>query len=840
MVEEDYSGEPEDELAAPGSPGAANPLISGGSAQPFAVAEALRCNVRSRRGAPRREVERWLAQLLAWQGLTQTKAEVLVTTVLDALIEIGDIGVGSAFGLEILVPTRTRFVLSPNGSVVLIGGNDKAFAIPADNRALLRRAPDIAIEQLETWTAVLGTPAPTGDCDAACAAAGGAGIALGPDLPDWLRRAVILAGQQDLTTGLWRIDPPTAALLGEWAGLSTANEAPADVEALDPDQRAVVAAAPYVRLIVEAGPGSGKTHVACQKIVRLIEDGVAASRIWLLSFTRVAVEEIRQRAAAALVNPFAASAINVATFDSFAWQIITRFGKPADGIPVSYDASIRIAVGLLQQGSMELRDFIGTLEHVVIDEAQDLTGSRLEMVELFLGALPDGCGVTVFGDSAQAIYGWQERGRANGARGKLLSGKPSLLSGRAGYRECQLRTDHRTTNRALAELYREARSVLGDTDLSPEMRYDEVRRLIEDAASGRVAGFDDPRFPKGSGSLVLYRGRRPLLATGHTLARQGKVFRIRLADRSEIISPWLGGVLAGVDSSARFRRNDLSVLLHDLPNLPEDLDEEAMWSELLLLSGAEQASVAVADLCDRFRFGLPIRFITRFIGRSGPIFSTIHGAKGQEADRVVLMLPNKPMQSGDADIDWAEEARILYVGATRAKRELLIGARKTGPVRYATSGRTWRGRREDFSAEIGLGGDVSLIPDSTDTPPETDWLRTTARALAAFGHAPRPGVAVRDARSGRYSVHVASDGAEANPAGPPIAYLSGDFVSEMAAIAECTAEALPSRITGFSIMGCTTHLWHAGAGAGGARGIALAPVLTGFAQIFSEGQLHER
>ena len=838
MAVEDYSAELGDEMVAPGSPGATTSLVAGGRARPFAVAEALRCNVRSRRGAPRREVERWLAQLLVWQGLVQTKAEVFVATVLDALIEIGDIGVGSAFGQEILVPTRTRFVLSPDCSVVLIGGNDQTRAVPAENGALLRRAPATGIEQLDTWTAVLGTAAPTGDCDAACAAAGGAGIALGPDLPDWLRRAVILAGRQDLTTGLWRIDPPTAALLGEWAGLSTANEAAADGEALDPDQRAVVEAAPDARLIVEAGPGSGKTHVACQRIVRLIEDGVAASRIWLLSFTRIAVEEIRQRAAAALVNPFAASAINVATFDSFAWQINSRFGKAAGGSLVSYDASIRSAVGLLQQGSMELRDFIGTLEHVVIDEAQDLTGSRLEMVELFLGALPDGCGVTVFGDSAQAIYDWQERG-AKGARGKVLSDKPSLLAGRAGYRECQLRTDHRTTNRALAELYREARGVLGDTDLSPEMRYDEVRRLIEDAASGRIAGFDDPRFPKGSDSLVLYRGRRPLLATGHTLARQGKVFRIRLADRSEIISSWLGGVLAGVDGAARLQRNDLSVLLDDLPNLPENLDEETMWSELLLLSGAEQASVAVADLCDRFRSGLPVRFVTRFIGRSGPIFSTIHGAKGQEADRVVLMLPNKPMQSADADIDWAEEARILYVGATRAKRELLIGSRKSGPVRYGASGRTWRGRRDDFSVEIGLQGDVSLIPDGTGTPPEPDWLRSAARELSVFRRAPQPGLAVRDARSGRYSVHVASDGAEANPAGSPLAYLSGEFIREICTITECAAEALPSRISGFSIMGCTTHLWHAGGGAGGARGIALAPVLTGFAQISTGGQLHE-
>lgn len=49
------------------------------------------------------------------------------------------------------------------------------------------------------------------------------------------------------------------------------------------------------RILVSAGPGMGKTAVACARVAHMIEQGVPASGIWLISFTRTAVREIRDR-----------------------------------------------------------------------------------------------------------------------------------------------------------------------------------------------------------------------------------------------------------------------------------------------------------------------------------------------------------------------------------------------------------------------------------------------------------------------------------------------------------------------------------------------------------------
>ncbi len=47
-------------------------------------------------------------------------------------------------------------------------------------------------------------------------------------------------------------------------------------------------------MIVYAGPGMGKTAVACARVSELIDQNVEAGNIWMLSFTRTAVKNKRQ------------------------------------------------------------------------------------------------------------------------------------------------------------------------------------------------------------------------------------------------------------------------------------------------------------------------------------------------------------------------------------------------------------------------------------------------------------------------------------------------------------------------------------------------------------------
>src|SRR6516162_9558633 len=52
-------------------------------------------------------------------------------------------------------------------------------------------------------------------------------------------------------------------------------------ESEDAGQQAVLALAPEARVLVDAGPGTGKTFVACARVASLIGAGIPASKIWL-------------------------------------------------------------------------------------------------------------------------------------------------------------------------------------------------------------------------------------------------------------------------------------------------------------------------------------------------------------------------------------------------------------------------------------------------------------------------------------------------------------------------------------------------------------------------------
>ena len=116
------------------------------------------------------------------------------------------------------------------------------------------------------------------------------------DLPAQLRRALMLSGSEHDEGNTWTLREGTEFTINSWIGSDTGSWTIRPSPGIaDLDQKAVIGAPATDRLLVEAGPGSGKTWVAINRVVHLIEEGVSPTRIWLLSFTRAAVEELRKR-----------------------------------------------------------------------------------------------------------------------------------------------------------------------------------------------------------------------------------------------------------------------------------------------------------------------------------------------------------------------------------------------------------------------------------------------------------------------------------------------------------------------------------------------------------------
>ena len=156
--------------------------------------------------------------------------------------------------------------------------------------------------------------------------------------------------------------------------------------------------------LVSAAAGTGKTHTLAGRLTRLVEsEGLSAGDdVLVLSFSRAAVAELRRR-----ITGLAGDAryVGAATFDSFATRILAE-AEPAGLLSrLDYDSRIRSAVDLLSGPGIP--DEVKLVRHVLVDEIQDLVGSRAQLVMALLERAE--AGFTLFGDPAQAIYGHQAR-----------------------------------------------------------------------------------------------------------------------------------------------------------------------------------------------------------------------------------------------------------------------------------------------------------------------------------------------------------------------------------------------------------------------------------------------
>lgn len=97
---------------------------------------------------------------------------------------------------------------------------------------------------------------------------------------------------------------------------------------LDPSQKAA-AEHEDSPLLVEAGPGTGKTRTLIARIEHLLQKGVAPAGILVLTFSNKAAREIRERVAASA--PVAAAEIWAGTFHAFGLEFLRKFGD-LDGI----------------------------------------------------------------------------------------------------------------------------------------------------------------------------------------------------------------------------------------------------------------------------------------------------------------------------------------------------------------------------------------------------------------------------------------------------------------------------------------------------------------------------
>lgn len=477
----------------------------------------------------------------------------------------------------------------------------------------------------------------------------------------------------------------------------------------DPLQEEVIEAPPEARLLVDAGPGTGKTAVACARVALLLErHDLQPTRIWLVSFTRTAVREIRNRIATVLGDQEAAYAVRIATLDAHAWAIHSGFDETAKLVG-THERNIEEVLRLVQEDE-QVADYLDTVEHLIVDEAQDVVGIRADLVAALISRLPRSCGVTVFADEAQAIYGFADdvEAKAGGIR------PPSLLErlrkGGGGFSGKSLKSVFRTDSPGLLSLFTDTRAKVLAPSQNPASKLESLREEIEALAGGTVPRVEEQELEKEEDLFVLYRRRAEALLASSFLRGKGVRHRLRMSGMPACIHPWVGACLGEYTTPTLTRTDFLALWQQRVAGTRcETLTADEAWALLVRHAGRSETLVELRRLRAVLgRVQPPADFCTSELGTRGPIVGTIHASKGREAGTVHLMMPAMPGEDTDHD----EEARVVFVGATRAKACLRVGQGYNH--HYAAnldSGRAYalhcRKDKAQAQVEIGRDGDVS-------------------------------------------------------------------------------------------------------------------------------------
>ena len=524
-------------------------------------------------------------------------------------------------------------------------------------------------------------------------------------------------------------------------------EQPEQPEADDAGIRSEIADAPAsARLLVEAGPGTGKTETAARRIANLVRTELSPGQILVLSFSRSAVRTLTRRLGrigetdARVVEEL--RHLSVRTFDSWAFRMLRLLGEaPRTLLTRTHDANIaaltKIATGPRRE---DLRAVMGDRRHLVVDEFQDLPGVRGDLVLslLALMAAPGepGHGFTILGDPAQAIFGF--------ARGTRSGGEPyptpheywrevcRIYGGELGQKRL---TRNYRSDPSLARMSRKLRAVL----LSDQSEKEKLRATL-----AALAALPAPAQPLGRGLLEAATGgsRAILTQTNGEAIRvlqaiygadtDGGAVPVRLHAGGHATLPlaWIGALLRKLRSASLPRTQFGKIHAHLAATwgnaicrrlcLPE---EDVAWARLACAAGGSEddKSVDVAEL--RARLSWPDAFPDdQPVEEDGVIVTTVHKSKGMEFDAVTLLEPRETddrEEEGDGETELSgepgERASVAYVAMTRAALTLdraPAAAIHRAPTHWAfADGRRRLCQRslKFINMEMGLRGDIDPL-----------------------------------------------------------------------------------------------------------------------------------
>ena len=414
-------------------------------------------------------------------------------------------------------------------------------------------------------------------------------------------------------------------------------------------------------ILVNAGPGAGKTYTAIQRLLFVIGQVPPdeCDRILVLCYTRAAVGEIKKRIEQGVIDhtlPYEAAEISVCTLDSFATSYLLTIDEISERLG-EFDYNQRVQQFNQRIDAEDFEDF----RYCIIDELQDLVNDRATMTLKLLRALP--CGYLLLGDKCQAIYDYDCQGSQNinsvmfyEALGELLPGDTLKYEITGNKRQSEQLNQR-------SKILRHELLFLHPSTLREKFR-ESLAAMIK--APFFAESFRNDNIQESTAILCRNNGEAEYMSwllhknnIRHNLIRTNSPKNSLRRSLADALWDYAEDTISAVDFKNRLiirsgiTEENAEMIFHAVSELL--YDEVRDYFECALLA---------KTVCKNI--DLPDSLVN--INDSPLTISTIHKAKGKEFDKVYLLgYSYDPRPDSGTN---TEEERVLYVAETRPKKSI--------------------------------------------------------------------------------------------------------------------------------------------------------------------------
>ena len=467
----------------------------------------------------------------------------------------------------------------------------------------------------------------------------------------------------------------------------------------------VVSAPLDSHIILNSGPGTGKTYTIIQRLIYILANNLCpADEICILCYTRSAKKVIESKIDQAVVDGViqpSAKIICILTFDSYATYFLMAMREQGI-IKENFDNCDYNGRIKLFNKYISAEDFEG-ISYFIVDEIQDLVNERAEMVLKILKHL--NCGYLLAGDRCQSIYDYEADDDAT-----LDSVKFYELAEKQ-FPNDMLRYEITVNRRQAPDLAEEAakmRKVILSKSFAEQNKY-ENSVISHYSGEKKIEQYIKTLTQAPSVSTaILCRNNGEAEYISGLLCEKGIIHTLNRGVNNVIPLPrWLADVFWDYCRET-ISKKDFIERFSFRTNL--NLDAEVIWEILCKLTKSQDKAV-ISVLALTTALTIANNIPSEFYDEAPMLtISTIHKAKGSEFDRVILIEPDIKPSS-----DSAEEARVRYVALTRPKSQFITMKKKPKYFKCTVSGRVIEtglhnmyktNNRYCKSITVGLTGDI--------------------------------------------------------------------------------------------------------------------------------------